>query len=106
MCFVGHVLMENRHGLVVNTHLGDRLGGTGSGGRFAGGSAHQTTGHAGCTVSLQRRKRAKKIFGCLKPIGLPRKVKLHSLQQVGWQFTFATTVYNLVRMHNRVEASI
>jgi hypothetical protein len=71
-----------------------------------GGSAHQTTGHAGCTVSLQRRKRAEKIFGCLKPIGLPRKVKLHSLQRVGWLFTFATTVYNLVRMHNLVEASI
>ena len=66
----------------------------------------RTTRHAGCTVSLQRRKRAEKIFGCLKPIGLPRKVKLHSLQRVGWLFTFTTTVYNLVRMRNLVEALI
>ena len=57
-------------------------------------------------MSLQRRKRVKKIFGWLKPIGLPRKVKLLSLQRIGWLFTFATTVYNPVRMRNLVEASI
>ena len=66
----------------------------------------RTTRHAGYTVSLQRRKRVEKIFGWLKPIGLPRKVKLRSLQRVGWLFTFATAVYNLVRMRNLVEASI
>jgi hypothetical protein len=33
LCFVGHVLMENRHGLVVKhaPHPGDRHGGTGGG---------------------------------------------------------------------------
>lgn len=66
----------------------------------------RTTRHAGYTVSLQRRKQVEKIFGWLMPIGLPRKVKLRSLQRVGWRFTFATAVYNLVRMRNLVEASI
>ena len=66
----------------------------------------RTTRHAGYPVSLQRRKRVEKIFGWLMPIGLPHKVKLRSLQRVGWRFTFATAVYNLVRMRNLVEASI
>lgn len=36
-------------------------------------------------------------------MGLLRKVKLHGAQRVGWRFTFATAVYNLIRMRNLVE---
>jgi len=41
----------------------------------------------------------------LKTVGLLRKVKLQGVQRVGWLFTFAATVYNLVRMRNLVEAA-
>jgi hypothetical protein len=34
-----------------------------------------------------------------------RKVKLRGVQRVGWLFTFAAAVYNLVRMRNLVEAT-
>ena len=49
LCFLGHVLMENRHGLVVNTRLTPATGhgGTGGGDRLAGRPAHYTTDHAG-----------------------------------------------------------
>lgn len=150
LCFLGHVLMENRHGLVVNTRLTPA---TGTAEREAaitlvdgrpttrritlGGDknydTHQfvqdlralqvtphvaqhtmhrasaidgrTTRHAGYTVSQQKRKRVEEIFGWLKTVGLLRKVKLRGVQRVGWLFTFAATVYNLVRMRNLVEAA-
>ena len=64
-----------------------------------------TTRHAGYTVSQQKRKRSEEIFGWLKTIGLLHKVKLRGVQRVGWLFTSATAVYNLVRMRNLVEAA-
>ena len=150
LCFLGHVLMENRHGLVVNTRLTPA---TGTAEREAavalvdarpttrritlGGDknydTHQlvedlralqvtphvaqhttnrasaidgrTTRHPGYTVSQQKRKRVEEIFGWLKTVGLLRKVKLRGVQRVGWLFTFAAAVYNLVRMRNLVEAA-
>jgi putative transposase len=63
------------------------------------------TRHPGYTVSQQKRKRVEEIFGWLKTVGLLRKVKLRGVQRVGWLFTFAAAVYNLVRMRNLVEAA-
>jgi len=151
LCFLWHVLMENRHGLVVNTRLTPA---TGTAEREAavallsarpttrritlGGDkncdTHQfvedlralqvtphvaqhmtnrasaidgrTTRHPGYTVSQQKRKRVEEIFGWLKTVGLLRKVKLRGVRRVGWLFTFAAAVYNLVRMRNLVEAAI
>jgi transposase len=149
LCFLGHVLMENRHGLVVNTRLTPATGTAERAAAVAlldarpttrritlGGDknydTHQfvqdlralqvtphvaqhttnrasaidgrTTRHPGYTVSQQKRKRVEEIFGWLKTVGLLRKVKLRGVQRVGWLFTFAAAVYNLVRMRNLVEA--
>ena len=150
LCFLGHVLMENRHGLVVNamvtpatgtaerdaavalvdarpstrriTLAGDKNYDTAA---FVNALrvrqvtphvAQHTTGrrsaidgrttcHPGYAVSQQKRKRVEEVFGWLKTIGLLRKVKLRGVQRVGWLFTFAAAVYNLVRIRNLVEAA-
>ncbi len=150
LCFLGHVLMENRHGLVVNTRLTPATGTAEREAAIAlvdgrpttrritlGGDKNydtqafiqdlrtrqvtphvaqhttnrasaidgRTTRHAGYTVSQQKRKRVEEIFGWLKTVGLLRKVKLRGVQRVGWLFTFAAAVYNLVRMRNLVEVA-
>ena len=150
LCFLGHVLMENRHGLVVNTRLTQATGTAEREAALAlvrerpgrqrvtlGGDKNydthafvqdlravqvtphvaqhttnrasaidgRTTRHPGYAVSQQKRKRVEEIFGWLKTVGLLRKVKLRGLQRVGWLFTFAAAVYNLVRMRNLVEAA-
>ena len=150
LCFLGHVLMENRHGLVVNTRLTPATGTAeweaalalvrerpGRQRMTVGGDKNydtqafvhdlralqvtphvaqhttnrtgaidgRTTRHPGYTVSQQKRKRVEEIFGWLKTVGLLRKVKLRGVQRVGWLFTFAAAVYNLVRMRNLVEAA-
>jgi transposase len=150
LCFLGHVLMENRHGLVVNTQLTPATGTAereaalamvrtrGARRRMTVGGdkgydtqefvqdlralqvtphvAQHTTGRRsaidrrttcrpGYTVSQQKRKRVEEIFGWLKTVGLLRKVKLRGVRRVGWLFTFAAAVYNLVRIRNLVEAA-
>jgi transposase len=149
LCFLGHVLMENHHGLVVNTRV---TAATGTAEREAalalvdarprrrritvGGDKNydtaefvealrtrqvtphvaqyttrrtsaidgRTTRHPGYPVSQQKRKRVEEIFGWLKTVGLLRKVKLRGVPRVGWLFTFAAAVYNLVRIRNLVAA--
>ena len=150
LCFLGHVLMENRHGLVVNTRLTPATGTAEREAALAllrerpvrqrvtvGGDKNYdtqafvhdlralqvtphvaqhttnrasaidgwTTCHLGYTVSQQKRKRVEEIFGWLKTVGLLRKVKLRGVRRVGWLFTFAADVYNLVRMRHLVEAA-
>ena len=150
LCFLGHVLMENRHGLVVHTRLTQATGTAEREAALAlvrerpgrqrvtlGGDKNydthafvqdlravqvtphvaqhttnrasaidgRTTRHPGYAVSQQKRKRVEEIFGWLKTVGLLRKVKLRGVQRVGWLFTFAAAVYNLVRMRNLVEAA-
>jgi IS5 family transposase len=150
LCFLGHVLMENRHGLVVNTRL---TLATGTAEREAalalvrerpgrqrvtvGGDKNydtqafvqdlralqvtphvaqhttnrasaidgRTTRHPGYAVSQQKRTRVEEIFGWLKTVGVLRKVTLRGVRRVGWRFTFAAAVYNLVRIRNLVEAA-
>ena len=150
LCFLGHVLMENRHGLVVNTRLTPATGTAERATAIAlldrrattrritlGGDKNydtqqfvqdlravqvtphvaqhttnrasaidgRTTRHPGYAVSQQKRKRVEEVFGWLKTVGLLRKVKLRGVQRVGWLFTFAAAVYNLVRIRNLVEAA-
>ena len=147
LCFLGHVLMENRHGLVVNTRLTPATGTAEREAALAlvrerlgrqrvtvGGDKNydthefvqdlralqatphvaqhttrrtsaidgRTTRHPGYAVSQQKRQRVEEIFGWLKTVGLLRKVKLRGVRRVGWLFTFAATVYNLVRIRNLV----
>lgn len=150
LCFLGHVLMENRNGLVIDATVTPATGTAEREAALAlveaqaptrritlGGDknydTHQfvqalrarqvtphvaqhttnrasaidgrTTRHPGYTVSQQKRKRVEEIFGWLKTVGMLRKVTLRGVQRVGWLFTFAAAVYNLVRIRNLVEAA-
>ena len=58
----------------------------------------RTTRHPGYAVSQRKRKRIEEIFGWLKTVGLCRQPRFRGLERVGWMVTFATAVYNLVRM--------
>jgi IS5 family transposase len=60
----------------------------------------RTTRHPGYTISQQKRKLVEEIFGWLKTIALLRKTRHRGVRRVGWMFTFAAAVYNLVRIRN------
>jgi transposase len=143
LAYQGHVLMENRHGLVVDTCLtqatgtaeretalalatnlppGATLGADKgydtrdfvAGLRALAVTPHvaqntsnrasalddRTTRHAGYAVSQRLRKRVEEIFGWLKTVALFRKTRHRGVRRVGWMFTFAAAVYNLVRIRN------
>ena len=60
----------------------------------------RTTRHAGYVISQQKRKRVEEIFGWAKTVGLCRQMRHRGVLRVGWMFTFALAVYNLVRIRN------
>lgn len=64
----------------------------------------RTTHHPGYGVSQRKRKRIEEIFGWLKTIGLLRQTRHRGVDRVDWMFTFATAVYNLVRIRNLTAA--
>ncbi len=57
-----------------------------------------TTRHPGYAVSQRKRKQVEEIFGWLKTVALLPKTRHRGVTRVGWMFTFAAAVYNLVRM--------
>jgi len=150
LCYLGHVLMENRHGLVVDTRVTQATGTAereaavdmseeiaGNGRVTLGGDKNydtqdfvkdlyelkvtphvtqhttgrssaidgRTTRHAGYAVSQRKRKRVEEIFGWMKTVGLMRKTRYRGVSRVGWTFTFAAAVYNLVRMRTLAEVT-
>jgi transposase len=60
----------------------------------------RTTRHVGYQISQRKRKRVEEVFGWLKTVGLLRQTRYRGRERVGWMFTFATAVYNLVRIRN------
>jgi transposase len=60
----------------------------------------RTTRHPGYPVSQRKRKLVEEIFGWAKTIALLRKTRHRGVRRVGWMFTFAMAVYNLVRIRN------
>lgn len=62
----------------------------------------RTVRQPGYAVSQRVRKRIEEIFGWLKMIGLCRQTRFRGAARVGWMVTFATAVYNLVRMRRLV----
>jgi transposase len=145
LAYLGHVLMENRNGLVVDTRVTqahgraereaalEMLGSLPGRQRrtvgadkgydtrdFVAQARHKkvtphvaqntsnrksaidgrTTHPPGYSVSQRVRKRVEEIFGWLKTVGLMRKTRHKGTERVGWMFTFAAAVYNLVRMRN------
>jgi IS5 family transposase len=143
LAYQGHVLMENRHGLAVDSCVtqpvgsGEREAALAMAANLPAGATlgadkgydtadfvatlreqqvtphvaqnttrrrsaidGRTTRHPGYAVSQQRRKRVEEIFGWAKTVGLCRQMRHRGLQRVGWMFTFALAVYNLVRIRN------
>jgi len=148
LAYQGHVLMENRTGLVVDMCLTQARGtaeretalvlaanlrpgatlGADKGYdtkefvatlRALGVTPHvaqnttnrrsaiddRTTRHAGYEISQRVRKRVEEIFGWMKTVALFRKTRHRGVRRVGWLFTFAAAVYNLVRMRNVLAAA-
>ena len=64
----------------------------------------RTTRHLGYAVSQRKRKQIEQVFGWLKTIGVCRQTRFRGTARVGWMFTFASAVYNLVRMRRLVAA--
>lgn len=58
----------------------------------------RTTRHAGYGTSQRVRKRIEEAFGWAKTIAGLGKTKHRGTKRVGFQFTFAMTAYNLIRM--------
>jgi transposase len=85
-------------GLGVAPHLAQNIS------NRASAIDRRTTRHLGYEVSQRNRKRVEEVFGWLKTIGLMRKTRHRGLRRVGWMFTFAVAVYNLVRLRRLTEA--
>jgi len=148
--YLGHALMENRNGLVVDTRLTlatgtaereaavEMLCGVAGRKRVTVGAdkGYDTRGfveqvrglqvtphvaqnvsgrrsaidgrtvrHEGYRASQRVRKRVEEIFGWLKSVGNLWQVHQRGVERVGWTFTFAAAVYNLVRIRNLVGAT-
>lgn len=58
----------------------------------------RTTRHSGYAVSQRKRTCVEEIFGLMNTIGLLRKTRYRGVARIGWMFTCAAAVYNLVRM--------
>jgi transposase len=143
LCYLGHVLMENRSGLAVDARL---TLATGTAEREAAiemieqipgahritvgadkafdvadfveklrgirvtphvaqkgkGSAIdlRTIRHPGYSVSQRIRKRVEEIFGWTKTVGILKKTRHRGKKKVGWDFMFALSAFNLVRMRS------
>jgi transposase len=122
LSYMGHVLMENRNGLLLQpgkrvTMGGDKAYDTQEFVRELRGmniTPHvaqnttnrrsavdeRTTRHAGYEVSQRKRKRVEQSFGWMKMVGMLRKVKLRGIEKVGWLFIFTGAAYNLYRLRN------
>jgi IS5 family transposase len=141
LAYQGHVLMENRHGLVVDTCVSQATGfaeretalamathlrrgasvGADKGydtrgfvaalrsrrliphvaqntSRRASAIDGRTSRHAGYAISQQKRKRVEEVFGWMKTVALLRKTRHRGVRRVGWLFTLAAALYNLVRI--------
>jgi hypothetical protein len=54
-------------------------------------------------ISQKKRKLVEEIFGWLKTVGLVRKPHFRGQKRMGFFFTLALSVYNLVRIRNLSE---
>jgi transposase len=147
LSYMGHVLMENRHGLAVGAEvtqasyaaeteaafaMAKRLPGAQQ--KTLGADKHydqavfcqklrsqkitphvaqniharkftsavdaRATRHVGYEISQRKRKLVEEIFGWLKTIGLVRRPHFRGRRRIGFAFTFALAVYNVLRISN------
>ena len=116
LSYMGHLLMENRHGLVVDARVTQA---TGTAEREAAidmvealtGKHRVTEGadknidgrtirHAGYRTNQTIRKRIEECFGWLKTIGGLRKSRFVGRDKLDFHFVLGAATYNLVRMRN------
>ena len=89
--YLGHLLMEHRSGLIVNTMVTPANG--------------HTTRQPGYAISQQKRKLVEQGFGWMKTIGGLRKLRHRGGPLVHWVFTFTAAAYTIVRMRRLLEAT-
>lgn len=95
-----HAFVEALRSLVVTPHVAQNTS------NRASAIDGRTTRHPGYLVSQQKRKLVEEIFGWLKTVGLLRKTRHRGERRVDWMFTFATAVYNLVRIRNLTSQAV
>jgi hypothetical protein len=64
----------------------------------------RTTRHPGYAVSQRKGTCVEEIVGWMKTFGLLRKTQHRSTARVGWMFTCAAAVYNLIRIRTLAAA--
>jgi len=77
---------------VANTHVAQKDKGS--------AIAFRTTRHPGYSVSQRIRKRVEEIFGWAKTVGVLKKTRHRGKSNVGWNFMFTLSAFNLVRMRS------
>jgi transposase len=125
LCFIGHLLMENRNGLIVDTRL-TQANGTAEGADKAYDTAafvaaaremnvtphvtqnindhrgsnidERTTRHAGYRISQVIRKRIEEANGWIKEVAGMDRAPFRGLSRMGWMFQFRAAAYNLIRL--------
>jgi hypothetical protein len=87
LCFMGHALMENRSGLIVEACLTQ-----------ASGHAERVAALAMIEPRADRRKWIEEAFGWGKTIGPAARTMLRGIKRVGAQFTFTLAGDDLARL--------
>jgi len=85
--YLGHVLMENRNGLIVGAMV-----------THADGTAERDAAGLMLDYELRKRPLIEKAFGWMKQTGGMRKTKLRGLLNVSWQFLMTAAAFNLWRL--------
>lgn len=110
LSYVGHVLIENRHGLIRPHRVRRPLRCIGEAPTVwrsglvscRPASISKNTGPArvrsNYVISQHARPRIEPAFGWLKTIAWMRKVKLRGLAKVDWLFVFASAAFKLIRL--------
>ena len=94
LAYLGHVLLDNRDGLVANlcvTHA------TGTAEREAAVILLAASAPPGSTVGADKGYDVASFVAAVRDL---RKLRHRGVELVDWTVTFAATVYNLVRLRN------
>jgi hypothetical protein len=76
--------------LEITPHVAQKAVGTAIDGR--------TTRHPGYAISEQKRKLIEQVFGWMKTVGGPRKLRHRGGELVDWIVTFTAAAYKLIRL--------
>ncbi len=119
LCHMGHLMMENRNGLIVDARLTeangtaerstalDMIEDNARPGSTVGGDKidARTTRHPGYRISTIKRKRIEEPFGWMKTVGGLRKTRHRGRGLVEWFFVLTAVAYNLVRVPKLLAAT-